>query len=389
MADRPRSRLPCSTARRAGAGRARAPAPPRTPLVARTVGPATSASGAFSRTSRSVARASTSARDPTALRRCAGFRSRSPTAPPSYAATRGRRRTGRRSPPGVGHRRRGTPRGSPRTCGGARRRHSRAAANRQSACPFSSTTTERPSSRSRAAATNPAIPAPATVTVSAVRVADPLRGRGGDPDHCGSLQGERRLVLDVLDLDAVRPANERRQRVRGVDEVHHLDPALRRRVAVLVRRSDEHAEMVQERRVGFGSPSRAARGRLPRARPARPRRARFDGLEPVVAPEPGAWPRDPCTRKATWSRSTASPGRRGRRALAQLDVVTCRPGQAQTDAKQHARSRGPSASKRVSLPRRASSPPINVNASVSSITRRPSSTSREASDARPATQRAT
>ena len=70
---------------------------------------------------------------------------------------------------------------------------------------FSSTVGKAPSSRARAAAHNPAIPAPAI---------------------SNSGQGEGRLVLDVLDLDPLRAPDEHGVRVRRVDDVVDLDPEL-------------------------------------------------------------------------------------------------------------------------------------------------------------------
>src|SRR3954451_7030307 len=73
---------------------------------------------------------------------------------------------------------------------------------------FSWTTTPAPSSRARAAAARPAIPAPATT-------------------RSGSALDERegRLVLDVLELDAVRAPHEHGVCVRRIDNVGDLEPA--------------------------------------------------------------------------------------------------------------------------------------------------------------------
>src|SRR2546423_4593113 len=93
--------------------------------------------------------------------------------------------------------------------------------------PFSRTIGSCPSSRRRAAATRPAIPAPAIVT----------RNSG---------QGERRLVLDVLDPHALRTPHEDREGVRGVDDVVDLDTEVPCGGEVLVGRLHEHSEVVEE-----------------------------------------------------------------------------------------------------------------------------------------------
>ena len=54
-------------------------------------------------------------------------------------------------------------------------------------------------------------------------------------------------MLDVLDLDALGPPDEHGVRVRRVDEVGDLDAELTRLLDVLVRRVDEHREVVQQR----------------------------------------------------------------------------------------------------------------------------------------------
>src|SRR5690348_2132952 len=92
--------------------------------------------------------------------------------------------------------------------------------------PFSSTAGSAPSSRARAAAHSPANPAPAI---------------------SNSGQGERRLVLDVLDAHALRTPDEDRVRVGGVDDVVDLEPELARLLDVLLGRLDAHGEVVQER----------------------------------------------------------------------------------------------------------------------------------------------
>src|SRR5438105_12851300 len=91
--------------------------------------------------------------------------------------------------------------------------------------PFSISLGWSPSSRARAAATSPAMPAPAMST---------------------SAQGERRLVLDVLDANALRPAEEHRVGIGRVDDVVDLDAEVVRGRERLVGRVDEHGEMVQQ-----------------------------------------------------------------------------------------------------------------------------------------------
>src|SRR5436190_3284087 len=83
-----------------------------------------------------------------------------------------------------------------------------------------------PSSRARAAAQRPAMPAPAISTLR---------------------EGERRLVLDVLGLDALGPPDEDRVGVRRVDDVSDIEAELLRLGDVLVDRLDLHREMVQQR----------------------------------------------------------------------------------------------------------------------------------------------
>src|SRR6185437_2756838 len=92
--------------------------------------------------------------------------------------------------------------------------------------PFSSTVGKAPSSRARAAAHNPAIPAPAI---------------------SNSGQGEGRLVLDVLDLDPLRAPDEHGVRVCRVDDVVDLDPELAGLRDVILGRLDQNGEMVQQR----------------------------------------------------------------------------------------------------------------------------------------------
>src|SRR5215467_14287516 len=98
--------------------------------------------------------------------------------------------------------------------------------------PFSTTRGSCPSWRRRAAATRPAIPAPATVT----------RNSG---------QRERRLVLDVLDPNALGTTEEDRERVRSVDPAVDLDPEIPRGWFLLVGRIDEDGQVVEERLTGI------------------------------------------------------------------------------------------------------------------------------------------
>ena len=142
--------------------------------------------------------------------------------------------------------------------------------------PFSCTVTSAPSWRARAAATRPAIPAPAI----------------GGQLH----ERERRLVLDVLDLHALRAPHEHGVRVRCVDDVGDLGGQLFRVVA----RSTSTARWFRSGRSGSvgspawnsryappsstrGTPSRGSaslkpseryRARLPRGRSSTARRGR-------------------------------------------------------------------------------------------------------------------
>src|SRR5437762_2197994 len=75
--------------------------------------------------------------------------------------------------------------------------------------PFSNTCADPPSSRSRAAAQRPAIPAPAMTMEPAVLC-----------------ERELGLVLDVLDLDVLRAPDEDRVGVRSVHDVGDLEPEL-------------------------------------------------------------------------------------------------------------------------------------------------------------------
>ena len=58
-------------------------------------------------------------------------------------------------------------------------------------------------------------------------------------------------VLDVLDLHALRPPDEQRVRVGGVDDVGDVEPELARLGDVLVGRVDLDGEVVQERELGI------------------------------------------------------------------------------------------------------------------------------------------
>src|SRR4029079_1502624 len=96
--------------------------------------------------------------------------------------------------------------------------------------PFSWTTTRAPSSRARVAAARPAIPGPATT-------------------RSGSALDERegRLVLDVLELDAVRAPDEHGVRVRRIDDVGDLEPAFLGLADVVVCRVHAQSEVVEQR----------------------------------------------------------------------------------------------------------------------------------------------
>src|SRR3954447_15239814 len=97
---------------------------------------------------------------------------------------------------------------------------------------FSSTSTAAPRRRACAAATRPAMPAPATIRSGMARTL---------------LQREAGLVLDVLDADAVGAAHEDGQRVGGVLDVVDLPSVL---LGLLLDRRggvDEHGEMVEQR----------------------------------------------------------------------------------------------------------------------------------------------
>src|SRR6186997_425710 len=100
--------------------------------------------------------------------------------------------------------------------------------------PFSWTTTFAPSSPARAAATRPAIPAPATTRSGSVLD-----------------EGEGRLVLDVLELDAVRPPHEDGIRVRRVHDVGDLEPSLLGLPDVVVRGLDTQPKVIEQRPLGL------------------------------------------------------------------------------------------------------------------------------------------
>src|SRR3954447_10148061 len=97
---------------------------------------------------------------------------------------------------------------------------------------FSSSRTPAPRRRACAAATRPAMPAPATIRSGMARTL---------------LQREAGLVLDVLDAYAVRAAHEDGQRVGGVLYVLDLPSVL---LGLLLDRRggvDEHGEVVEQR----------------------------------------------------------------------------------------------------------------------------------------------
>src|SRR5436309_1198970 len=76
--------------------------------------------------------------------------------------------------------------------------------------------------------------------------------RPAQADAAQSCQGERGLVLDVLELDAVRAPRENRVRVRSVDDVGDLDAGLVRTPAPVVRRDDEETQVVEQRTLDLG-----------------------------------------------------------------------------------------------------------------------------------------
>src|SRR5436190_1968542 len=67
---------------------------------------------------------------------------------------------------------------------------------------------------------------------------------------------EGRLVLDVLDPDALWPPEEDRVRVRRVDDALDLDAELLGLRDVLVRRVDEDGEMVEQWTLGLARVAR-------------------------------------------------------------------------------------------------------------------------------------
>src|SRR5215204_4707507 len=101
---------------------------------------------------------------------------------------------------------------------------------------FSNTTVLAPSRRASAAATRPAMPAPAT-TRSAKR----------------SDQREAGLVLHVLDAHAGRAAQEHGERVGCVLDVVDLDAALLGVALHLVGRIHEQRDVVEQRALGLGA----------------------------------------------------------------------------------------------------------------------------------------
>src|SRR3954452_172634 len=96
---------------------------------------------------------------------------------------------------------------------------------------FSSSRTTAPRRRACAAATRPAMPAPATIRSGMARTL---------------LQREAGLVLDVLDADAVRAAHEDGQRVGGVLYVVDLPSVLLGLLLDRRGRVDEHGEVVEQ-----------------------------------------------------------------------------------------------------------------------------------------------
>ena len=212
--------------------------------------------------------------------------------------------------------------------------------------------------------------------------------RAGDDDQ---VQRERRLVLDVLEPHTLRAPHEERDRVRRVDDVVDLDAKLAGIRPVLLDRLDEHADVVQERT--FGRRRRAGvnvEERARRRRAARRRRCRIRDGASLRSRRPRRARRAPRGRGRTRRRSAP---RRGRSAgLRRRRPRQARPGASRPGARCASRapwSRGPSASKSVTFPRRASAP-SSVKRSVRSISCMPSCEVRTSAIAsRSATQRAT
>ena len=59
-------------------------------------------------------------------------------------------------------------------------------------------------------------------------------------------EGEAFLVLDILELHALGAPDEDGVRVRGVDDVVHLDPRLARLREVLVGSAEEHRQEAED-----------------------------------------------------------------------------------------------------------------------------------------------
>ena len=231
-------------------------------------------------------------------------------------------------------------------------------------------------------------------------------------DHRTSLgQRERRLVLDVLDLDALGPPDEHRVRVRRVHDVRDLEPELARLGDVVVGRVDLDREVVQQRLLGIArlalvelderaarlDPRRAGRpglgggepqpevglgGLLRRLRPERDvvdvvldvgRRLDEADPQPLVDVE---------VELALARTVDLDPVQLGLRLLVARDP--------QRDVLERTRARaGPRRANSVSFPWRACDP-TRVNASVRSITCMPTRSVRTSAMAsRSATQRAT
>ncbi len=196
--------------------------------------------------------------------------------------------------------------------------------------------------------------------------------------HRSTSKRERRLVLDVLDADVLGAAQEDGVRVRRVDDVVDLDADVLRGGDRLVRRVDEHREMVEQRplrRTGLARMELDPRtaDRDARARPtgrARPARSRRTGTRP---PSPPGSPNR--ARRGRGRTRRPSAPRRARDARPRRDRASRSP-PSRLDTRRATCfsapcSRGPSAAKSVSLPRRASEP-TSVNLSVRSMTCMPS-----------------
>ncbi len=212
-------------------------------------------------------------------------------------------------------------------------------------------------------------------------------------------KGERRLVLDVLDAHALRAADEDGERVRRVDDVVDLDAEVLRGGDGLVRRVDEDGEMVEQRplrrarRIRDGTRStrrrpRRADIRTGRAQPARSRATRTRPPSPPGLRNRARRGRGRTRRPSAPRRAATSDSNTPRRASNSLSPPSRLETRSATYFKAP-RSRGPSAAKSVSLPRRASEP-TSVNLSVRSMTCMPSRVvTNSAIGSRSATQYAT